>query len=58
MAGEAESRGSGGVYELSDEERTAIRAGMSAARRGDFATEAEMEEFYQLHRRLSSLRGA
>jgi predicted transcriptional regulator len=47
---EIESRRSG-VYRLSEEERTAVRAGMEAARRGDFATEEEIEAFYQLHRR-------
>ena len=30
-----------GVYPLSDEERTAVRAGMDAARRGDFASEID-----------------
>jgi predicted transcriptional regulator len=48
---EIESRRSG-VYRLSEEERTAVRAGMEAARRGDFATEEEIEAFYQLHRRV------
>jgi predicted transcriptional regulator len=57
MVREAES-GRRGVYELSDEERTAVRAGMEDARRGDFASEDEIEGFYQLHRQLSSLRGA
>jgi predicted transcriptional regulator len=47
---EIESRRSG-VYRLSEGERTAVRAGMEAARRGDFATEEEIEAFYQLHRR-------
>jgi hypothetical protein len=47
-----------GIYRLSDEERTAVRAGMDAASRGDFASEDEMEEFYRLHRQHSSLRGA
>jgi predicted transcriptional regulator len=47
---EIEARRSG-VYRLSEEERTAVRAGMEAARRGDFATEEEIEAFYQLHRR-------
>jgi predicted transcriptional regulator len=46
------------VYRLSDEERTAVRAGMDSARRGDFASDEEIEEFYQLHRRRSSLREA
>ena len=50
VAREIESRRTG-VYRLSDEERTAVRAGLEDARRGDFATEEEIEEFYQLHRR-------
>jgi predicted transcriptional regulator len=50
VAREIESRRTG-VYRLSDEERTAVRAGMDDARRGDFATEEEIEEFYQLHLR-------
>jgi predicted transcriptional regulator len=50
VAREIESRRTG-IYRLSDEERTAVRAGMDEARRGDFATEDEIEEFYQLHRR-------
>jgi len=39
-----------GVYRLSDEERAAVRAGMRAARRGEFVPDDEMERFYQLHR--------
>ena len=39
-----------GVYRLSDEERAAVRAGMQAARRGEFVPDDEMERFYQLHR--------
>jgi hypothetical protein len=31
---------------------------MDAARRGDFASDEEVEEYYQLHRGLSSLREA
>jgi len=50
VAREIESRRSG-VYRLSDEERTAVRAGMEDARRGDFASEQEMDEFYRLHHR-------
>jgi predicted transcriptional regulator len=50
VAREIESRRSG-VYRLSDEERTAVRAGMDAARRGDFVSDEEMEEFYRLHYR-------
>jgi predicted transcriptional regulator len=57
MASEIDQRDS--VYRLSDEERAAVRAGMDAARCGDFASDEEIEEFYQLHRGLSSsLRGA
>jgi len=51
VAREIESRRSG-VYGLSDEERTAVRAGMDAARRGDFVPDDEMDEFYRLHRRV------
>jgi predicted transcriptional regulator len=47
VAREIESRRSG-VYRLSDEERTAVRAGMDAARRGDFVPDEEMDEFYRL----------
>jgi len=50
VAREIESRRSG-VYRLSDEERTAIRAGMDAARRCDFASDEEMDGFYRLHHR-------
>ncbi len=57
MAREIEAR-RGEVYRLSDEERTAVRAGMEEARRGEFVSEDEIEAFYQQHRQLSSLRGA
>ncbi len=40
-----------GVYRLSDDERTAVRKGMDAARRGEFAPDDEMDEFYRLHRK-------
>jgi len=50
VAREIEARRSG-LYRLSDEERVAVRAGLDAARRGDFVSEEEMEEYYQLHRR-------
>jgi predicted transcriptional regulator len=39
-----------GVYRLSDEERASVRAGMDAARRGEFVPDDEMERFYQLYR--------
>ena len=51
VAREIESRRSG-VFQLSDAERSAVRAGMDAARRGDFASEEEMDEFYRLHHRV------
>jgi hypothetical protein len=50
VAREIESRRSG-VYRLSEDERIAVRAGMDAARRGDFAPDEEIEELYRLHRR-------
>jgi hypothetical protein len=50
VAREIESR-RGGVYRLSDDERTAVRAGMDAARRGEFVSDQEMDEFYRLHYR-------
>jgi predicted transcriptional regulator len=50
IAREIESRRSG-VFRLSDEERTAVRAGMNDARNGNFASDAEMEAFYRLHHR-------
>jgi hypothetical protein len=40
VAREIESRRSG-IYRLSDQERTAVRAGMDAGRRGDFASEED-----------------
>jgi hypothetical protein len=40
------------VYRLSDEERTAVLAGMDAARRDEFVSEEEMDEFYRLHHRV------
>ena len=51
VAREIESRRTG-VYKLSDDERIAVRAGLEDAQRGNFATDEEMEEFYQLHRRV------
>jgi predicted transcriptional regulator len=50
VAAEIEARRTG-IYQLSDDERAAVRKGMDAARRGEFAPEDEMEEFYQLHRK-------
>jgi predicted transcriptional regulator len=51
VAREIESRRTG-VYRLSDDERAAVRAGMEAARRGEFVPEDEMDEFYRLHHRV------
>ena len=51
VAREIESRRTG-VYRLSDEERIAVRAGMDAARRGEFATDEEIEALYRLHHRV------
>lgn len=51
FAREIESRRTG-VYRLSDEERAAVRAGLEEVRQGNFASDEEMEEFYQLHRRV------
>jgi predicted transcriptional regulator len=51
VAREIEARRTG-VYLLSDEERAGVRKGMDAARRGEFAPDDEMEEFYQLHRKV------
>jgi predicted transcriptional regulator len=50
VAREIESRRSG-VYQLSEEERLAVRAGLDAARRGDFATDDEIEALYRLNHR-------
>jgi predicted transcriptional regulator len=46
---EVESRRTG-LYRLSDEERAAVREGLEDARQGNFATDEEIEAFYQLHR--------
>lgn len=50
IAAEIEAR-RGGIYHLSIEERAAVRKGTDAARRGEFVPDAEMEEFYRLHRK-------
>jgi predicted transcriptional regulator len=39
------------VYRLSDDERAAVREGMEDARRGDFASDEEIDELYRLHSR-------
>ena len=48
VAAEIEARRTG-IYQLSPEERAAVRLGMDAARRGDFAPDSEIEELYRLH---------
>ena len=50
-AREIEARRSG-VYRLADDERAAVRAGLEDARQGNFASDEEMEDFYQLHRQV------
>ena len=40
-----------GVYRLSDEERAAVRRGMEAARRGEFASDEDIAELYRRHRK-------
>jgi predicted transcriptional regulator len=39
-----------GVYHLSDKERAAVRKGMDAARRGEFASDDEMTALYNRQR--------
>ena len=46
VAREIESRRSG-EYRLSDDERAAVREGMAAARRGDFASDEEIEKLHR-----------
>jgi hypothetical protein len=41
----------GDVFRLTDEERAAVRKGMAAARRGEFATDEELAAFYRRHGR-------
>jgi hypothetical protein len=40
-----------GAYKLSDDERTAIEASKAAVRRGEFATDAEVEAAYARFRK-------
>jgi len=44
-------------YRLSDDARAAVREGMEDARRGNFATDEEIEAFYQLHRYPAPISG-
>jgi hypothetical protein len=50
VAAEIEARRAG-IYRLSDDERAAVRQGMEAARRGNFVPDADMEAYYNRHRR-------
>lgn len=50
LAREIEARRSG-LYRLSDEERTTVRAGLEEARRGEFVPDDELEAYYRLHSR-------
>lgn len=45
---EIESRQSG-VYRLSEEERAAVKKGLEAADRGEFASDEEMDAFFKRH---------
>jgi predicted transcriptional regulator len=38
-----------GVYELSDDERAAVRRGLEAAKRGEFVSDEEMAAFFKRH---------
>ena len=38
-----------GVYQLSDDERAAVRRGLEAAKRGDFVSNEEMAAFFKRH---------
>ena len=42
-------RWQGSVFQLTDEERAAVRKGMDAARRGDFVSDEELAAFYKRH---------
>jgi predicted transcriptional regulator len=39
----------GDAFRLTDEERTSVRKGMDAARRGEFVTDEELTAFYRRH---------
>jgi predicted transcriptional regulator len=47
-ASEIESR-QAGIYQLSDDERTAVKKGLAAAERGEFATDEAMTAFFKRH---------
>lgn len=39
----------GDVFNLTDDERAAVRKGIDAARRGEFVSDEELEAFYRRH---------
>jgi hypothetical protein len=43
-------RWNNGVFQLTDDERAAVRKGMEAARRGEFVSDDELDAFYRRHR--------
>jgi len=38
-----------GVYEMTDQERAAVREGLAQAERGEFVSDEEMEAFWKRH---------
>jgi predicted transcriptional regulator len=48
LAREIEARRKG-TYEMSDEERAAVREGLSQARRGEFVSDDDMDTFWKRH---------
>jgi len=48
LAREIEARRKG-TYVMSDEERAAVREGLSQARRGEFVSDDDMDNFWKRH---------
>lgn len=44
-----DASGDGNIYRLSDDERADIEEGIAEARRGEFATDAEVNAVFQRH---------
>ena len=44
------SHDSGEAYQLSDEERQAVRVGLAQAERGEFVSDADLQAFRNRHR--------
>ncbi len=40
-----------GIYRLSDDERAAVKKGLEAAKRGEFATDEEIEAVFSSYRK-------